>query len=286
MRRPDEDPPGSGRAVRTLAVEGTGSHARDDTVAVEEPLEIRIVGRHGDELVRTSLAVTMRTPGHDAELTAGFLLSEGVLAGPEALREVRHCPGPDGVLQDNVIQVTLAPEVDFDPERFRRNVYTTSSCGVCGKASLEQVALICPAPPVGRFTLDPGTLHALPERLLAAQPVFRSTGGLHAAGLFDPDGRLLVLREDVGRHNAVDKVVGSRLLDDALPASDTVLLVSGRASFELVQKALAAGIPMLAAVGAPSSLAVDAARSQGLTLVGFLRDDRFNVYSGEERIAT
>ncbi len=184
-----------------------------------------------------------------------------------------------------MVEVFLAPEVEFDPARFTRNVYTTSSCGVCGKTSLELLQTACPAPPRGDFRVGAATLAALPAKLREAQPVFERTGGLHASGLFSPEGELLLLREDVGRHNALDKVIGALLLEDRLPASDTLVLVSGRASYELVQKAVMAGIPVLVAVGAPSSLAVATARELGMTLVGFLREDTFNVYAGEGRIA-
>jgi FdhD protein len=226
----------------------------------------------------------MRTPGHDEELALGFLFTEGVLQDPAQVAATGHCPGARGAAAGNVVNVTLRPDVPFDVERLSRNVYTTSSCGICGKASLELIRIACPRRPEGDSRWDPVRLGALADGVREAQTVFASTGGLHAAALFDPRGRLLVLREDVGRHNAVDKVVGSRFRDPGLPASDTLLWVSGRASFELVQKAAVAGIPSLASVGAPSSLGVDAAREFGMTLVGFLRDGRFNVYTGAERI--
>ncbi|HVR11253.1 MAG TPA: formate dehydrogenase accessory sulfurtransferase FdhD [Thermoanaerobaculia bacterium] len=257
---------------------------RSDALAAEEPLEMRVTAEEGGHRVRHAVAVTMRTPGHDFELTAGFMLSEGILASREAVWSISYCRQEATAEEPNVVEVHLAPEVPFDPRRFSRNVYTTSSCGVCGKTSIDMVRAVCPARPVGRERIAPGVLTGLPETLRRAQPVFSRTGGLHAAGLFDAAGRLLLLHEDVGRHNAVDKLIGTLLLDGALPASDRVLLVSGRASFELVQKAAAGGIPVLAAVGAPSSLAVELAREQGMTLVGFLRGERFNVYSGEERI--
>jgi FdhD protein len=260
---------------------GGGIERRQDLLAAEEPLEIRVSVEEGGRRVRQSVAVTMRTPGHDFPLAAGFFLSEGIVAAREAIWQIAYCPEAE---EQNIVDVHLRPGVPFDPARFSRNVYTTSSCGVCGKTSIDLVRAACPARPVGRERLPRQVLCALPEILREAQPVFSKTGGLHAAGLFDAAGRLLLLHEDVGRHNAVDKVIGTLLLEGALPASDRVLLVSGRASFELVQKALAAGIPLLAAVGAPSSLAVELARDFGLTLVGFLRDHRFNVYSGEERI--
>jgi FdhD protein len=274
----------AGTAVRStvVAYEAGKIERRSDLLAAEEPLEMRVTAEEGGRRVRHGVAVTMRTPGHDFELTAGFFLSEGIVASREAIWSIAYCQEAD---EPNVVEVHLRPDVPFDPLRFSRNVYTTSSCGVCGKTSIDLVRAVCPARPLGRERIAPDVLTGLPETLRRAQPVFSRTGGLHAAGLFDATGRLLLLHEDVGRHNALDKVIGTLLLDGALPASDRVLLVSGRASFELVQKALAAGIPVLAAVGAPSSLAVELARELGLTLVGFLRDGRFNVYSGEERIA-
>lgn len=287
------DPPGSaavagaaGSSIRAdvVAYEAGAIESRSDLVAAEEPLEMRVSVEEVGRRAAHSVAVTMRTPGHDFPLAAGFFFTEGIVAGREAIAAITYCREVAADAEGNVVDVALAPGVPFDPARFSRNVYTTSSCGVCGKTSIDLVRTVCPAPPVGDEPLAPAMLTGLPETLGRAQPVFSRTGGLHAAGLFDAAGRLLLLREDVGRHNAVDKVVGTLLLDGALPASHRVLVVSGRASFELVQKALAAGIPTLAAVGAPSSLAVELAREFGLTLIGFLRDGRFNVYAGEERI--
>jgi FdhD protein len=298
--RPDRPPPAgaapqerrgpAGAAVRTAVVAYEGGAAvsaerRWDLLAAEEPLEVRVSWEEGGRRVRHSVAVTMRTPGHDFELAAGFCFSEGIVPAREAIWNVAYCQGAD---EPNVVEVGLEPGVPFDPRRFSRNVYTTSSCGICGKTSIDLVRAVCPAPPAplsGGRRVPRQVLLRLPETLRQAQPVFSRTGGLHASGLFDLDGRLLLQHEDVGRHNALDKVVGALLLRGELPASDRLLLVSGRASFELVQKALAAGIPVLAAVGAPSSLAVELARELGLTLVGFLRDGRFNVYSGDDRIA-
>ncbi|MDT0307875.1 formate dehydrogenase accessory sulfurtransferase FdhD [Streptomyces sp. DSM 44917] len=256
---------------------------RADTLVGEEPLEIRVNGRR--------LAVTMRTPGDDFALAAGFLVSEGVVARPEEIARIAYCTGesgPDSTF--NVVDVRLAPGAGPGEEvleRMRRAVYTTSSCGVCGKASLDAVRTTArwPRPGAGGPALDPAVLAALPDRLRAAQRVFDRTGGLHAAGLFAAGGRLLDVREDVGRHNAVDKVVGRALTDGRLPLGDAVLMVSGRASFELVQKAVMAGIPALAAVSAPSALAVDLAAEEGLTLIGFLRGTSMNVYAGAGRVA-
>ena len=272
------------RAVRIVRRRGLRVVRSRDALAVEEPLEIRVswqpaVGARSVE----RLAVTMRTPGDDFELVAGFLHTEGVVRHPDELATLTYCPGPEAQ-EYNVVEARLAPGVLFDVEGLRRNVYTTSSCGVCGKASLDAVeARACAVLPEGP-RVDGALLPVLPDRLLDAQSVFARTGGLHAAGLFDVDGRLLTVREDVGRHNAVDKVVGRTFLDGALPAGDRLLVVSGRASFELVQKAVVAGIPVLVAVGAPSSLAVDLGRRFNQTLVGFARDGGCNVYSGQARL--
>jgi FdhD protein len=254
---------------------------RPDTLVAEEPLEIRLNGK--------ALAITMRTPGDDFALAAGFLVSEGVLAEQGDLQNIVYCAGAtvDGSNTYNVVDVKTAPGVTIPDITLERNVYTTSSCGLCGKASLDAVRTttrwpMADTPPV---RLEPELLASLPDRLRAAQRVFDRTGGLHAAALFSEHGELLDIREDVGRHNAVDKVVGRALQNGGLPLSRTVLLVSGRASFELAQKAVMAGIPVLAAVSAPSSLAVDLAAETGLTLVGFLRGTSMNVYAGEDRIA-
>ena len=275
-------PPGSFRRFRVLSV-GDPPARSDDLVAAEEPMEIRVVVETAGRRVAHPLAVTMRTPGHDFDLVAGFLLSEGVIGGAADLWRLAHCDDPETEGQ-NIVEAHLAPGVAFDPERFRRNVYTTSSCGICGKATIELLETACPRRPAGRFRVGPGILKALPSRLAQAQAVFSQTGGLHASGLFRPDGSLLRSREDVGRHNALDKRIGSFLLEDDIPLDEAILLVSGRASFELVQKSLVAGIPVLCAVGAPSTLAIETAEAYGQTLIGFLRDDRFNVYAGSERL--
>jgi FdhD protein len=252
---------------------------RPDSLAVEEPMELRVGGR--------ALAVTMRTPGHDVELAHGFLLTEGVLTAADQVLTARWCDSVDetGANTYNVLDVALAPGVAPPEAGVERNFYTTSSCGVCGKASLDAVRLRSRFPPAGDpVRVDAATLYALPDTLRTAQRVFDSTGGLHAAGLFTGDGTPLVVREDVGRHNAVDKVLGWALLNDRVPAAGSVLMVSGRASFELVQKAVMAGVPVLAAVSAPSSLAVALAVEAGMTLVGFLRGTAMNVYAGTGRI--
>jgi FdhD protein len=253
--------------------------ARPETLVVEEPLEIRVNG--------TAVTVTMRTPGSDIELAQGFLLTEGVISRREDVVTVRYCRGAteDNVNTYNVLDVTLAPDVVMPDIDVTRNFYTTSSCGVCGKASLDAVRLIsrhCPGDDPSSVTAE--TLSAMPVKLRDAQKVFASTGGLHGAALFDAEGTMLAVREDIGRHNAVDKVIGWALEADRIPLAGTVLLVSGRASFELTQKAVMAGIPILAAVSAPSSLAVDLASQSGLTLVAFLRGESMNVYTRPDRI--
>jgi FdhD protein len=266
--------------TRVLAVQDGVGRERRDRLAGEEPLEIRAAGP-GQEAVR--VAVTMRTPGNDFELAAGFLHSEGLLTARSELAEIKYCTDIELAEQAyNVVTVHLRRP--FEAELVQRNFGVTSACGVCGKASIDSIE-VASAPLADGPVVPAGVIGDLPVRLRAAQRTFERTGGLHATGLFSADGELTLVREDVGRHNALDKVIGNRVLEGATPLSGSVALVSGRASFELVQKAAVAGIPVLCAVGAPSSLAVDAARRLGLTLVGFVRDGRFNVYSGAARVA-
>lgn len=265
----------------------------DDVLAVEEPLEIRLGFADG---THKAVSITMRTPGEDGELAAGFLFTEGIIRTADQVRQIRHCGLKIGkmkgtvdrvaALNSNTIRVDLAEGVELDLKKLERHFYTTSSCGVCGKSSIE--ALQAHAKPIADtgFRVASDIIHRMPKQLRDVQDVFERTGGLHASALFNADGSLDIVREDVGRHNALDKVIGAKFLESQLPLSDKVLLVSGRASFELVQKALMAGIPILAAVGAPSSLAVELADEFGMTLVGFVRDGRFNIYCGEQRIAT
>jgi len=265
------------RPVRMLSPDG--QRRRPDSLAAEEPLEIRVGGK--------ALAVTMRTPGHDVELAHGFLLSEGVIGSAADVYSARYCDSVDDTGRNtyNVLDIALADGVPPPDTGVERNFYTTSSCGVCGKAALDAVKLKTRfAPRNSTFTVTAEVLSGLPEALRAKQRVFASTGGLHAAGLFRSDGSLLIVREDIGRHNAVDKVLGWALLENRIPLSDIGLLVSGRASFELVQKAAMAGIPLLAAVSAPSSLAAELAEENGMTLVGFLRGSSMNLYTGEDRV--
>jgi FdhD protein len=268
---------------------GAARRTRRDQLAAEEPLEIRIV--RGEDAHRGALdhaavpiSVTMRTPGADFELAAGFLYGEGLIGGGEAIAAIRYCTSAEQ--QYNIVHVVLAPGTPFDPASLQRNFYQTSSCGVCGKASIEAVmGAACPRID-SALVVSPEVIVSLPERLRAAQAVFERTGGLHAAGLFRADGEPVRVREDVGRHNAMDKLVGASLLAGELPWSERVVMVSGRLSFELVQKAARAGAAVLAGVSAPSSLAVELAESAGVTLCGFVRGGRFNVYTGGGRIAT
>ena len=270
-----------GRVTVRRAVERvspSGRRRRVDALAAEEPLDLRVNGK--------ALAVTMRTPGQDVELAHGFLLSEGVIGSAEDVSIARVCEGtgPDGMNTYNVLDIALAEGVPPPDTGVERNFYTTSSCGVCGKGALDAVKLKTRySPALDEVTVTPEALTGFPDALRERQEVFESTGGLHAAGLF-VDGELLVVREDVGRHNAVDKVLGWAVLQNLVPLRGAVLMVSGRASFELVQKAAMAGIPVLAAVSAPSSLAVELAEEQGMTLVGFLRGDSMNIYTGGERV--
>ncbi|RFA19082.1 formate dehydrogenase accessory sulfurtransferase FdhD [Subtercola boreus] len=267
------------RRIKRVTI-GEPSRAREDLLAAEEPLEIRVGG--------TALAITMRTPGHDFDLAAGFLVSEGVISRADDFATARYCAGAtdEGLNTYNVLDVVLAAGVAPPDPSLERNFFTTSSCGICGKASIDAVRTLSKFETASDdVVVDAALLATLPDRLRAGQDVFEKTGGLHAAGLFDAaTGELLVLREDVGRHNAVDKVIGWALTAGLLPLRGMVLMVSGRASFELVQKASMAGIPVLAAVSAPSSLAAELAAEVGITLVGFLRGSSMNVYTRTERV--
>jgi FdhD protein len=254
---------------------GARAGLQSDKLAREEPLEIRVSGQ--------SVAVTMRTPGHDEELAAGFLLTEGLIHRREDMVTIAHCPA--AAAPENTLNVFLAPSLKVDMTRLTRHVFASSSCGLCGKASIESVHQHFP-PLTSRCAVTARILASLPERMRRAQATFAQTGGLHAAAIFDARGKLVVLREDVGRHNAVDKVLGHGYLEGKLPFDSHVLLVSGRASFEILQKALAGRVPIICAVSAPSSLAVDFARESNQTLVGFLRGQGMNIYCGPDRIRT
>ena len=269
--------PSSTTRVEIVRVEEGARTRRNDSLATEEPLEIRVEQPGGEQ---RNVAVTMRTPGDDFALAVGFLFTEGLIAGQADVKSIRYCSVPRTEQHYNVVSVAVTRTLELGAQR---NFYATSSCGICGKASLDMIDVQC-APIEDGPLLEAATIVGLPHELRRVQSLFDRTGGLHAAALFDPAGRLIRSHEDVGRHNAVDKVVGAELLEAHLPLSDGILLVSGRASFEIIQKAATAGIPIVCAVSAPSSLAVDAARRFGLTLIGFLRDERFNVYTRADRI--
>ena len=273
---------GSKTKTRVRVVEDGRMRVRPDTLATEEPMEIRLVGGGS----RQTVAVTMRTPGADFELAAGFLYGEGIVKRPDDIVKISYCVGSDVDAEQryNIVNVELRGGREYDLRPLERHFYTTSACGVCGKASLEQLELRgCPVVGPGP-EISAGTVYSLPAKLREAQGLFDATGGLHAAALFDKDGELLALREDVGRHNATDKLIGWALLEGRLPLSEHVVMVSGRSSFEILQKCLTAGVPVVCAISAPSSLAVDVAKEFGMTLVGFLRAGRFNVYAGFDRI--
>ena len=268
--------------TRVRVVQGGKMRVRPDTLATEEPMEIRLLTGGG----RQTVAVTMRTPGADFELAAGFLYGEGIVKSSDDIAKISYCVDSDldAAQQYNIVNVELRGGREFDLRPLERHFYTTSACGVCGKASLEQLELRGCSVMLAGPEVPVETINALPEKLREAQGLFDATGGLHAAALFDDKGELLALREDVGRHNATDKLVGWALLEGRLPLSDHVVMVSGRSSFEILQKCLAAGVPFVCAISAPSSLAVDVAREFGMTLIGFLRGGRFNVYAGSDRI--
>jgi len=268
--------------MRVRVVEGASARDRPDQVATEEPLEIRLLVR----ATRRTVAITMRTPGADFELAAGFLYAEGVIHGDDEVRRIAYCTDADldGAQRYNVVTVELRSESAPELRGLERHFYTSSACGVCGKTHLDQIERHGLTRITSEISVSPDVITALPDRLRAAQGVFERTGGLHAAGLFTTTGDLIALREDVGRHNAVDKLIGWALLEGRLPLSEQIVLVSGRTSFEITQKCAAAGVPILAAVSAPSSLAIDLATRFGMTLIGFLRGEQFNIYAGAWRV--
>jgi FdhD protein len=303
----DDEPLGLARdrasaEVSVARFAGTGVHIVKDLIAVEEPLECQLAYGPLNSRRLKSISVTMRTPGHDFELAAGFLMTEGVVRDSAEIERISYVAGRptpveaadersqegSAVLQyqaeRNVVRVELLPDVSVSLANLERNFYTTSSCGICGKASLLALRTVCPPRATNEFQVTTEVLYSLPARLRDAQNVFDKTGGLHASGLFGSSGHLFSSREDVGRHNAVDKLLGTEFLADRTPLRDRLLMLSGRASFELLQKALMAGVPMVVSVGAPSSLAVQVARDFDITLVGFLRGDHFNVYHGAKRV--
>jgi FdhD protein len=274
LRRPK--PPGRGVDMTTVLEWKDGVVQQNlDSLATEEPLEIRVNG--------APVSVTMRTPGNDLELAAGFLLTEGIIQSRSQIHSLDYLPS-DNQLKQNIVEALLAPSAEFDAVKLKRNFFAASSCGICGKASIEAVRVRGIRAPNPHFRMSPETLCQVPDRLREGQSIFTRTGGLHAAALFDSDGKLIELREDIGRHNAVDKLVGWALLNQGDGLGNCMMLVSGRGGFEIIQKCLVAGVPLLASVSAPSSLAVQLAREFHLTLVGFLRGRRFVIYAGERRL--
>lgn len=271
-------------STKIIRIGPNGQENAPDLVANEEPLEIRLGIGSANEREQLSLSVTMRTPGHDKELALGFLFTEGIINSFDDVSSIEYCQTVKTEEAENVVRVELRPTIQLDADKLSRHFYTTSSCGVCGKSSIDAVQV--PIQPLKDHfqKVDSKVVCQLPKLLEDAQMVFEHTGGLHACGLFSSDGKLLELREDVGRHNAVDKLVGVLLSKKMLPASDAILMLSGRVSFELVQKAARAGINFIAAIGAPSSLAIEMAKKHDITMVGFLKNSSFNIYSGEKRI--
>lgn len=256
-----------------------------DLLAVEEPLEIRLGFGSIDDRQQRAVSVTMRTPGHDEELAMGFLFTEGIIHQPADIVSCRHCV-QDAAKEGNVLRVELNPDVVVDWARLERNTFASSSCGLCGKATIDAIHALTPGPISTNFVLSTPTLHGLPERVRETQLAFAHTGGIHAAALFDADGNLLLVREDIGRHNALDKLIGAAFWQNWLPLRNYGLFLSGRIGVELVQKSWMAGLPLLAAVGAPSSLAVEMAQEAHITLAGFVRNERFNLYSQPERVVS
>ena len=271
---------GSKTKTRVRVVEDGRARVRPDVLATEEPMEIRLIS--GDN--KQTVAVTMRTPGSDFELAAGFLYGEGIISSRDDIKKISYCVDVDAEQQYNIVNVELWAGHEYDPRPLERHFYTSSACGVCGKESLDQLEIRgCSVIPPG-LGVDADVITSLPDKLREKQGLFDSTGGLHAAALFDREGDLLALREDVGRHNATDKLIGWALMEGKLPLSNHMVQVSGRSSFEILQKCLTAGVPIVCAISAPSSLAVDVARQFGMTLVGFMRGERFNVYAGFDRV--
>nr|MBC7612349.1 formate dehydrogenase accessory sulfurtransferase FdhD [Pseudopedobacter sp.] len=273
------------RAAQIIKVSEGSRSVQSDLLAVEEPLEIRLGFGLNQQREQKSISVTMRTPGHDFELALGFLFTEGIIKDKAEIVQIKYCTDTNSLENKfNIVRVELNENANIDFVKLQRNFYTTSSCGVCGKSSIEAIRTACDIQTNNSFCITHTTLLSLPQALRKQQNVFEYTGGLHGCALFNNSGELLLSREDVGRHNALDKLIGAALGSGMIPLVNTVLLLSGRASFELIQKAAMAGIPVVAAVGAPSSLAVQLAKDMNITLVGFLRDERFNIYCGAKRI--
>ncbi len=271
-------------SAKIIKIGKLGQENVPDLVAIEEPLEIHLGIGPRNKREQFSLSVTMRTPGHDKELAIGFLFTEGIISSIKEVNSIEYCETVKLEEKENVIRVELSPTVKVEEDKLSRYFYTSSSCGVCGKSSIESIKVAIPANKHSFNVVPTALVCELPVLLKKAQKLFEHTGGLHACGLFDADGNLIRLREDVGRHNAVDKLIGSLLIEKRIPVSANILVLSGRISFELVQKAARAGIQFIAAIGAPSSLAIAMAKKHGITMVGFLKNSSFNIYSGEERI--
>jgi FdhD protein len=276
-----KDAPSSKTKSQVWVVENNAIHSRADYLVSEEPLEIRLINP------QQTIAVTMRTPGADFELAAGFLYGEGAIEKREDLEKISYCVDPniDGKQRYNIVNVALKEGLQLNLPSLERHFFTTSACGVCGKASIESIKVRGCTVISNKRAIDPEIIYSLPDKLRSAQGIFTATGGLHAAALFDFQGQLLKLREDLGRHNALDKLIGSAFLANELPLDECIVMVSGRSSFEILQKCIVAGVPIVCAVSAPSSLAVSLAKEFGITLIGFLRGQRFNIYSGNKRIA-
>ena len=271
-------------AIKTKVFHHSDFQNKEDLLAIEEPLEIRLGFGPSAERQQKSLAITMRTPGNDENLVVGFLFTENIIHSLEQINYIDYCKDEDGQKSENVIRVELHEEIDLHWEDLQRNFFTNSSCGICGKASIENLEKICPTKLQNGFEIGPETIHSLENQMRKAQSVFEHTGGLHAAALYNEKGKIQILREDVGRHNALDKLIGEGLTRK-IDFQKSIVLLSGRASFELIQKSLMAGIPIVAAIGAPSSLAVETAENFNLTLCGFTRNSQFNIYSANQRIA-
>lgn len=266
-------------------IDGDARTTKLDLLSVEEPMEIRLGYGPENSREQKSLSITMRTPGNDFELALGFLFTEGIIDGMDQVQNIVYCTDDEtGELTDNVVRVELVPSLKLDWSQFERHFYTNSSCGICGKASIESLESFCPSKITSEVSVAKEVVHGLSDKMRAEQNVFEHTGGLHGSGLFTDDGTLLQMREDVGRHNAVDKLVGTFLFEKKLPLSNHILMLSGRCSFELMQKAIMARIPIIVAIGAPSNLAVSTAEEFGVTLLGFTRGNSFNIYSHPSRI--
>ena len=271
--------------IQILKIDNNQRTQQLDFLAVEEPLEIRLVYGLSDNRKQKSISITMRTPGDDKDLAIGFLFTEGIISSFEQVENISHLPCLNQQTKGNIILIELSDKVEINLQKLERHFYTSSSCGVCGKSSIEAIYQSGASNiPINNMHIDAKQIHQLPNKIRTQQAIFENTGGLHAAGLFDQNGNLILIREDVGRHNAVDKLIGAALQEKRTPLHLNILMLSGRVSFELVQKALMAGIPILVAVGAPSTLAIQLAKASQMTIIAFVRNGKFNIYSGKERV--